>query len=198
MELNTVLQVINDYRVWLLGAAAALLAAVLLWVVRRRRARGSLRELIEAVGVERISDILVANGMGGEIHLEYLLLTGQGLVILDVKNVQGTVFASDRMDVWTVITSKDRISIQNPQPALYDRIAALKLLVRDVPVSGHVLFLGGADFSKGRPRDVILPDELLARYKKPEKADLERIMEAFFPHWETVCRACRPASAAGS
>ena len=187
-------QVVNEYSEWLLGALLLLLLPALIWLVRRRRSRGGLQELVEAVGVDRVSDILVSDGMGGEIHIEHLLLTGKGLVVLDVKTITGTVFASDRMDEWTVMTSKDRISIQNPQGALYDRIAALRLLVRDVPVSGHVLFVDGADFSKGRPKHVILPEELLHRYKKPEKADLERIMDAFRPHWETVREACRPAS----
>jgi len=174
------------------------LVPLLIWLVRRRRrAEGGLGGLVEAVGVDRVSDILVADGMGGEIHIEHLLLTGQGLVILDVKTIKGTVFASDRMEEWTVMTAKDRVVIQNPQPALYDRIAALRLLVRDVPVSGHILFEAEADFSKGRPRDVILPDELLARYRKPDKAELERIMDAFFPHWELVREACKPVPRVG-
>ena len=187
-------QVVIEYNAWLLGALVLVLVPLLVWLWRRRSKDG-LDSLVEAVGVDRVSDVLVSDGMGGEIHIEHLLLTGQGLVVLDVKSIGGTVFASDRMDEWTVMTSKDRISIQNPQGALYDRIAALRLLVRDVPVSGHVLFVEGADFSKGRPKDVILPDELLVRYKKPERADLERIMDAFSPHWESVRKACRPASA---
>ena len=196
--IENIIQVNNEYGAWLLGALLLCLVALLIWLARRRRSRGGLGELLAAVGVDRISDILVADGMGGQIHIEHLILTGQGLLVLDVKRIKGTVFASDRMDEWTVMTPKDRISIQNPQPALYDRIAALRLLVRDVPVSGHILFVEGADFSKGRPKHVILPDELLARYKKPEKADLERIMDAFFPHWELVREACKPASASGS
>ncbi len=168
------------------------LAALLVLLIRRRRTEGALSGLVDAVGVDRVSDVLIADGMGGEIHIEHLLLTGHGLVVLDVKTVEGTVFASDRMDEWTIMGPNDRVAIQNPQPALYDRIAALRLLVRDVPVSGHILFAENADFSKGRPRDVIFPEELLARYRKPEKADLERIMDAFRPHWETVRGACRP------
>ncbi len=63
-----------------------------------------------------------------------------------------------------------------------------------MPVFGHVLFVEGGDFSKGRPKDVILADELLDRYRRPEIIDLESIMNAFLPHWETVCAACKQAS----
>ena len=59
-------------------------------------------------------------------------------------------------------------------------------LVRDVPVVGLILFAAGADFSKGRPKDVLLPGELMDRYRKPEQADLERLLVAFAPHWDRV------------
>lgn len=191
-------QVFIEYRVWLLSGLLLGLLLVLIWAVRRRRSKIGLEELLEAIGMDQVSDVLVSDGMGGEISIEHLVLTGKGLVVLDVKTITGTAFASDQMDQWTVMTSTDRISIQNPQRALHDRISALRLLVRNVPVSGHVLFVEGADFSKGRPKDVILADELLARYRKPQKDDLESIVGAFFPHWERVCEACKPVSGIGS
>ena len=190
-------QVFIEHRVWLLSGLLLGLLLVSIWAIRRRRSKIGLEELLEAIGMDRVSDVLVSDGMGGEISIEHLVLTAKGLVILDVKTITGTVFASDQIDEWTVLTSTDRISIQNPQRALNDRITALRLLVRNVPVSGHVLFVEGADFSKGRPKDVLLSDELLVRYRKPEKTDLESIMSAFLPHWETVCAACKPAPTIG-
>jgi len=190
-------QVFIEHRVWLLSGLLLGVLLVSIWAIRRRRSKIGLEELLEAIGMDRVSDVLVSDGMGGEISIEHLVLTAKGLVILDVKTITGTVFASDQIDEWTVLTSTDRISIQNPQRTLHDRITALRLLVRNVPVSGHVLFAEGADFSKGRPKDVILPDELLVRYRKPVKIDLESIMGAFLPHWETVCAACKPARTIG-
>ena len=190
-------QVFIEHRVWLLSGLLLGLLLVLIWAVRRRRSKIGLEELLEDIGMDRVSDVLVSDGMGGEISIEHLVLTGKGLVILDVKTITGSVFASDQIDEWTVMTPTGRISIQNPQRALHDRISALRLLVRNVPVFGHVLFVEGADFSKGRPKDIILADELLGRYRKPEKTDLESIMSAFLPHWETVCAACKPAPTIG-
>jgi hypothetical protein len=77
---------------------------------------------------------------------------------------------------------------------LYDRVAALRQLVRDVPVAGYVLFAGSADFAKGRPRDVLSAAELMERYARPDAADLERLMVAFQPHWERVKAATVPAA----
>ncbi len=173
--------------------AAAILALALVYFWRRRRRRGGVAEALHAIGVDSLQDILLPDGIGGQIHLQHVLLTAQGLVVLEVKTVKGVVFASDRMDEWTVIGRTGRFSFQNPQRALHDRVAALRSQARDIPVAGHVVFSEQADFSKGRPTEVIFPDELRARYAKPERVELERFMEAFYPHWEKVQEASRPA-----
>ena len=69
-----------------------------------------------------------------------------------------------------------------------DRAGTVRQLVRDVPVAGHVLFSDRADLSKGVPRNVLQPADLLERYQKPAKADLTRLLDAFYPHWEKVRR----------
>lgn len=184
----------NYYPVALVASLVAVIVVLALIVMRRRRS--DIDNLLRAIGVDSMRDILLPDGMGGQIHLQHVLLTAKGLVVLDIKTVKGMVFAGDRMDEWTVIGGAQRFSIPNPQPALYNRVAALKALARDVPVAGHVLFFPDADFSKGRPADVIFPDELQAHYGKPEKAELERLAEAFCPHWERVQEASEPAGRA--
>jgi hypothetical protein len=157
------------------------------------RKRGPLSaQALQAVAIEHLRDVLVPDGMGGQIQLEHLLLTANGVVVIDVKAFEGTIFASDRMEEWTVIGKQGRFTFPNPLGTLYDRIAALRQLVRDVPVAGHVLFAPGADFSKGRPRDVVLPAELIELYRKPERAELERLLEAFAPHWDHIKAATEP------
>jgi len=171
-------------------AVAVILAAIIIY---RRRRRTGVDDLLRAVAVESMHDILLPDEMGGQIHLEHVLLTAKGLLVLDVKSVKGMVFAGDRLDEWTVIGNAQRFTFQNPQRALYDRVVALKAKTRDVPVVGYVLFLSEATFNECRPADVILPDELRTRFAKPEKAELERLVEAFYPHWEKVKAGSEPA-----
>ena len=175
-------------------AVAVLLAGVLIvrsWLVRRRSRLG---QAIQDVSIDRLQNVLLPDGMGGQIQLEHVLLTSQGLIVVDVKAFEGTIFASDRMAEWTVIGKQGRFTFPNPLGTLYDRVAALRQLVRDVPVEGYVLFSAGADFSKGRPKDVVLPQELVDRYRKPEPADIERLLVAFAPHWEHVKAAIEPVT----
>ena len=187
--LENILEVISSKQ-WLAHMAAALaLVLLLIWVMRSRRGKARFHRYLKGVSVDMLSDVLIPNGMGGEIHLDRLLLTAKGLVVVDLKEVEGTVFGSDRMDDWTVITDDRRFTFPNPQPALYDRVAAVKSLVSEVPVNGHVLFSERADFSKGRPKHVVHPKELLDRYRKPARSELLSKTDAFRPHWEQLRRA---------
>jgi hypothetical protein len=185
--------VISDYT--LVAGGGALIAIVVLvgWLWWRRRGGPELKEALEAVAIERLQNVLLPDGMGGHIHVEHLLLTAQGLIVLDAKSFSGTIFASERMEEWTVIGKQGRFTFPNPLGTLYDRVAALRQLVRDVPVAGYVLFAGGADFTKGRPRDVLSAAELVERYRRPEQQDLERLLVAFAPHWDRVKAATEPA-----
>lgn len=183
---------ITQYWILLGGAVLVGLGA---WLAIRywRRAHSDVLGALREVAVERLENVLVPDGMGGSIQIEQLVLTAQGILVVDVKRYEGVIFGSDRMNEWTVIARRRRFTFPNPQNTLYDRVAAVKQLVRDVPVVGYVLFPDAADFSKGRPRDVILPQELSERHKKPDKSATERLGLAFAQHWERVREAVEPA-----
>lgn len=174
------------------GGALALVTFVSVWLWRRRR-QDKLASVLKAISIASRTDISLPDTNQGQIHLEHLVFTARGLLVLDVKNISGVVFGSDGMEDWTTIDNARRFTFRNPQPALFDRVAALKLVARDIPVEGYVVFPSTADFSKGRPSQVIQPDELAERFSKPARADLERIIDAFSPQWEQVLAACEPS-----
>lgn len=176
----------------------AVVVGITIWAVRRRESDGGIARALRSIAIGSMEDVVVPDGMGGEIHIEHLLLTGRGIVVINVKRFAGTVFASDMMDEWTVISAGDRRSIVNPLRSLYDRVAAVKRLVRDVDVSGFILFPEGADFSKGQPKDVVLPTELIAAYPMPDASDRERVTVAFEPHWERIRAAVESARQVGA
>ena len=126
------------------------------------------------------------------VQIDHLLLTSQGLLILDVKDVVGKVFGSDKMQEWTVISADRRYTFPNPQAALYDRIAAVRQIVRQVPVAGRLLFLDSAEFTKGVPGLVTNLDALAADFGEPNKAAARVKIEAFEPHWDLIRRQALP------
>ena len=62
----------------------------------------------------------------------------------------------------------------------------MRNIVRQVPVEGRVLFLDGAEFTKGVPSMVCDLDELLAEFGEKDKAAAKRKIEAFKPYWELL------------
>lgn len=163
------------------------LLVLLLLLYRRRHGRTrSLAKVFSTIAFERIDGLVVPNADEGEIQIDHLLLTANGLLIVDVKDVTGAVFGSDKMQDWTVISSERRFTFANPQPALYDRIAAVREIVRQVPVAGRVLFFDGAQFTKGVPSLVCKIDDLLEEFMEKDKAAAKMKVESFKPHWELL------------
>jgi len=160
---------------------------LLFWLVYRRRGHSrSFEGVLKSIAFERISNLIIPSADEGEIQIDHLLLTSQGLLIIDLKDVLGTVFGSDKMQDWTVIGESHRFTFANPQPALYDRIAAVRQIVRQVPVAGRILFLDGAEFTKGVPGLVCNLDGLLAEFREHDNAAAKVKVDAFRPHWELI------------
>jgi hypothetical protein len=150
--------------------------------------------VLDEIGYDRVDGILLPNGDEGEIQIDHLLLTARGLLIVDIKDVTGVVFGSDKMEQWTVISNERRFTFTNPQPALYDRIAAVRQIVRQVPVEGRLVFLDGAEFTKGVPDFVSGLDELQTDFGEPDKAAGKFKIEAFKPHWDLIRKAALGSS----
>jgi hypothetical protein len=164
----------------------ALLLALLAVYHRRYRKARRLKKVFNAIGYDRVDELVIPNADEGEIQIDHLLLTAEGLLIVDIKDVDGAVFGSDKMQDWTVIADEHRFTFSNPQHALYDRIAAVREIVRQVPVTGRVLFLDGAEFKKGIPGLVCTLDSMLTEFSEADRAVGKSKIEAFIPHWDLI------------
>lgn len=171
-------------------ALAAILLLLLSWLAYRwwRGRGGRLAKALDEIAYQRIEGLVIPSADEGEIQIDHLLLTTRGLLILEIKQALGTVFGGDKLQDWTVIGPDRRYTFPNPQPALYDRIAAVRQIVRQVPVEGRVLFLDGAEFSKGTPSLVSDIDRLVADFGEPDKNAARFKIEAFKPHWELISK----------
>lgn len=172
---------------WLYPALFIVLLLLVGLLYRLIRGRGGdFEHTVSLISFDRVDGLVIPNADEGEILVDYLLLTTQGLLILEVKDVQGTIFGGDKLQEWTVINDKRRYTFPNPQPALYDRIAAVRQIVREVPVTGRILFLDGADFTKGTPALISSLAQLVNEFGDPDKKAARFKIEAFMPHWESI------------
>ena len=137
---------------------------------RRSRRRRLLRRL-GSIAFAAVHRVLVPDGMGGFIHIDHLLLTPRGVLVLDTRRVPGLIFGGDQMSDWTVLSRSHRYTFDNPQPALYDRIAAVKAIVGDVPVEGRLLFSNVGKFTKGIPKWVLMLDGIEVEFPALERGN---------------------------
>ncbi len=176
-----------DNNPWLLPLGGVLLLLFIWLIYRFLRGRGSSLESVMAdISFDRIDNLIIPGADEGEITVDYLLLTSQGLLVLEVKDVQGVVFGGDKMQDWAVISEERRYTFSNPQPALYDRIAAVRQIVRQLPVAGRIVFLDGAEFTKGVPGLVCTLQELAKEFADSDKSAAKVKIEAYMPHWDLI------------
>src|SRR5256885_11093777 len=138
-------------------------------------------------------DVLVPDGMGGGFHVDFLLLTARGVVVIDLRDVTGNIFGGDQMAAWTVMDGPHRFTFTNPQSALYDRIAAVKAVAGEVPVEGRIVFTLRGRFPKGLPKWTLMLDGLRAEFPSteltaPSESDA-RIREG----WQRLKEAVKPS-----
>ena len=179
----------------LIGCAAALgFGAALAWRwYRQYRARKALRVAVTGGAADHLVDRLVPDGMGGGFHVDFLLLTLRGVVVIDLRDVRGNIFGGDQMAEWTVMDGPRRFTFTNPQSALYDRIAAVKAVAGDVPVEGRIVFTRRGRFPKGLPKWTVMLDELRTEFPSTEFTAPPESAARFREGWQRLKDAVKPS-----
>jgi len=182
---------------WAYPAAGALaVLALAVWIflrIRVFRARRAIDAAIASVAYEMLKNVLLPNGNGGQIHVNYLLLTQRGVLVVDLLDLPGAVFGGEQMLEWAAIGKKRRYTFTNPQHALYDRMAAVKQLIGEgeVPVEGRIIFTVRSNFPKGKPRNVVRLDDLTEDFPVVDKVR-GNITAAFGDVWDNVKKHAEP------
>ena len=188
-------ELIREWGLPALGMLAVLAAgAFTLARYRRYLARRRLIRTVNRVAYEMLMNVMVPDGMDGHFHLDFLLLTQRGILIVDLRRVGGNIFGGDQMSEWAVMTRNRRFSFANPQQALYDRLAAVRMLAGDAPVDGRIVFTNRARFPKGMPRYVLMLDSLAAEFAPVDMATMEAHVAKFRSGWEHVKRNTIPST----
>jgi hypothetical protein len=178
------------------GVAIAFVGAggyVAVGAYQRRARRKRLLARLDRIAYESAHQVLVPDGMGGYIHIDHLLLTSRGLLVLDTRRVPGLIFGGDQMSDWTVI-GRRRFTFDNPQPALYDRIAAVKALAGDFPVEGRLLFSNIGKFTKGMPKYVMMLDGIEVEFPQVDRSlKGSAALEPLAGVWSRVVAQLKPS-----
>ena len=181
---------------WLAGVLATVVTLTIIGVVlwkRRKNPWYRFDKILQRVAKEADRNLMIPDGMGGQIQLDYLLLTSKGILVLDMRDAPGVVFGGDRMDEWAVMGPAGRYGMKNPQEALFDRLAAVRALAEGVPVSGFVVFTDSSKFTKGTPSHVLTVGQLEEKFATGSKSADDKSLDAFLPYWQRIHSALQTA-----
>jgi hypothetical protein len=178
---------------WVLAGVGVLAVAVIFvrdWL-RQVRARKAIDNVISSVAYDELRNVLLPTGTGDQIHVNYLLLTQRGLLVIDLFDVSGVIFAGEKMAQWSVFGPKRHFTFTNPLPMLDDRVVAVRQLAGDTPVEGRIVFSMRGEFPKGRPAAVLRLDGLQDEFPVVERAQ-GGVVAALAPVWDRVKQAAQP------
>jgi hypothetical protein len=170
-------------------AALVIIAGVVLYVRRHRSMPARIARALDSISHDQLQDFFLPDGMGGHIHFDVLLLTNRGFVVLDIKDVPGTLFGSEKMEEWVVMSGRRRHTFRNPLAGLHDRLAVVRSLMRDIHSEAWLVFTDRGRFTKGVPRETIMLDELVEKIG-PAGAEYP---QAFDAAWKEIQRLAEKA-----
>lgn len=182
----------DSWLLWTLSGAAALLllmTAAGLVVLRITAMRREVTRTLQTIADRLIRDVVVPDGVGGFVPVDALVLRDRKLYVLDIRDVEGAVFGSEKMDTWTAMGKRSRYQFNNPLRPMHDRVAAVKYLVPGIEVQPRILFTSRGHFPKGRPDGVQLLEEFaqpLLRAKPRKSVELDAATQDL---WTRLCEA---------
>ncbi|HXR19997.1 MAG TPA: nuclease-related domain-containing protein [Steroidobacteraceae bacterium] len=185
-----------DLQLVAIVAAVAALAAGLFFAWRwdqRRRMRAVRSFAVTSCGFDYLRDVLVPDGQGSALHVDFLLLTARGVIVIDLRDIAGNIFGGDQMSAWTVMHRAQRYTFVNPQTGLYDRIAAVRALAQGLPVDGRIVFTARGRFPKGLPRHTLMLDSLPSEFPVADRETMRSLLERWMPAWSAIKKSVAPS-----
>jgi len=179
---------------WVSGALLFIAAVLFGWrFYRRRREQKALLRALTGFAYEYLHNVLLPDPQGVPLHVDFLLLTARGIVVVDLREFAGNIFGGDQMDEWTVINGALRFTFTNPQAALYDRQASVRLVARDTPVEGRIVFGRRSLFPKGLPSHTRMLSALASDFPMGDQP-LNALPDAWLNDWRSLQAVCTPSS----
>lgn len=194
--MDAIHQLLENPLFWpmVLGTALLLLLGIVFWIYRHKTARQrQLQQILLQLGNRYLKDVVIPDGIGGQIQIDYLIATAQGLLVLDLPEYDGVIFGGEKLEQWVNMSEGKSYRFPNPLYGNTIRTVSVRELVKDVPVLGRVGFHLGASFPKGRPEGVTLLADLandIAGRETAKSIPVERIDSA----WAKIHQLASPST----
>lgn len=126
----------------------------------RRIGQWRIRRALAKRSPDVMHDFILPGAYGGLAKIDHAILTAGGILCIQSKHFNGTVFGGEDEAQWTNVDGVKRQRFLNPTIQNEGRTRALRQVVPDVPVANLVIFTGSVEFTSPPPANVIHVDQL--------------------------------------
>lgn len=142
-----------------------------------------------------LNDLTLPDGQGSTTQIDHILLSPNGIFVIETKNYKGWIFGGERQKMWTQKIYKKSYQFRNPIHQNYKHMKVLESVLSDIvsPEFMHsiIVFMPDAEFKTAMPTnvyrgaswtdyvltlkdDVISPTQLKRIHLRLEKEILEK------------------------
>lgn len=122
------------------------------------------KAILKNLGKFQLKDVAIQINLDETVYIDYLTLVPSGIFVLNVMKYNGIIFAGENLEQWTQLVNKKSYKFPNPLHDLEVCESAIRGVVQDCNVIGHIAFESNCRFPKGKPDKISLlhemPDEL--------------------------------------
>jgi hypothetical protein len=148
----------------------AVLVGVLLWwlipLLKRKLANWRIGNQVKKLGDKMLSNVRLPDGIDGELFIDYLVLSGNKVIVIDVKRYDGLIYGGENLAVWTQVVNRRNYQFTNPLHQMRNNVVAVRAMIPDMEVEGAVLFAGRSYFPKRVPEGVLRLEDISGRAQK--------------------------------
>ena len=145
-----------------------LLVIALFWY-RKNNLKLRIKHIVKKISFDYLEDVIIDNGAEQYAQYDYIVLNDNGIIVLDIKNYAGNIFAAEKINEWTQVIDRNSYMFRNPFFDLSQKLDLLRNDVADLELSALIVFTDKAFFPKGRPDSVLTLNELKERFTMRSK-----------------------------
>jgi hypothetical protein len=143
-----------------------------------------------------LHDVIIPDAEGGTIRLEHVLLTTEGLLVVETTRQRGLIFGNPRDRYWTRQLGQSSHRFVNPLWQNQLHVKTLQALNLGVPVGGRVVFTDQAHFPKGRAPGVSQLASLRNDINKPLSGETDTTHRGAWFRLKRLCISYKTAKKA--
>jgi len=163
---------------FVIPVAIASLIVILRKPLHQWRQERQIARAIKQLGARAMKNVHLEDGMGGEVTIDYLLLTRDAILVVGVNRFSGLIFGGEKTDQWTQVINKCSYRFPNPDHYLQQQVGAVSILVPKARVEGIHLFTHDAEFPRDKPPSVLQMKDVRKKPRRPKPKDIPKELRA--------------------